>query len=272
MDRLVRGRGHPGHAVRHPLGRPGPRVLRRRTGRGPALQRVCRLGGHRRGCREAGDPPDPVAGVQGGAARRGPGQGPGDPRTGLPDHTRGPRRGLRHGGAVRRTGRRGARPHRPGRPSGPPRPAGAGRGRPGARPGRLHLADTGADHGHRRVVPRARCGRGGHGHAGARGVSLRVTGRLPPGASPPSGGDGDDPGPELVPRRVGRCVRGRRPLRIPPGRHAAPLHQRSGFAGQSGGRCAECAECAEEGQLVGRFSSPADVAGSAPIPPRPGPP
>ena len=30
VDRLVRGRRHPGPAVRHPLGRSGPRVLRRR--------------------------------------------------------------------------------------------------------------------------------------------------------------------------------------------------------------------------------------------------
>ena len=56
-------------------------------------------------------------------------------------------------------------------------------GRPGlagADPVRDLVAYTwptpGSDHGHRRVVPRPRCGRGGHGHAGARGLPLRVGG------------------------------------------------------------------------------------------------
>ena len=40
VDRLLRGRRHHGHAVRHPLGRPGPRLLRRRPRRRPALQRL----------------------------------------------------------------------------------------------------------------------------------------------------------------------------------------------------------------------------------------
>ena len=116
----------------------------------------------------------PVRWCPGGAARRGPGQGPGDPRARLSDHPRRPRRGLRPRRTGRRARRRGPGPDRPDRPPGPGRATRPRRGRAGAGPAGLHLAHAGPDHGHGRVVPRPRRGRGGHRHAGARGLPVRV--------------------------------------------------------------------------------------------------
>ena len=94
VDRLVRGRGHHGHPVRHPLGRARPRVLRVRAGRGAALQRLPGRHRHRRRGGQARHPPGRDTGVAWPAARRRPVEGPRDPRARLPDHPRRPRRGL----------------------------------------------------------------------------------------------------------------------------------------------------------------------------------
>ena len=77
----------------------------------------------------------------------------------------------------RRAGRRGAGADRPARPPGSPGSTGDRRRGARARPGGLHLAGPGPDHGHGRVVPRPGRGRGGHRHHGPRGLPRARTTR-----------------------------------------------------------------------------------------------
>ena len=89
-----------------------------------------------------------------------------------------------------------------------------------ARRDHVHGALVGVVHGHGGVVPRPRRRRGGHRHHGARGHPVRGRRGLPARAPAAPGGDGDDPGPELDARRARRRLRRRRPVHLPPRRHA----------------------------------------------------
>ena len=82
VDRLLRGHGHPGHPVRHPLGRAGPRLLRGRAGGAPALQRVPGSRGDRGGGRQLWASTWCGTWCPGGSCWTCPGPGAGDPRSG----------------------------------------------------------------------------------------------------------------------------------------------------------------------------------------------
>ena len=227
MDRLLRGRRDHGHAVRHPLGRPRPRRVRAGPRGTDPLQQRSGLLHHRGRSQSAGRAPGLDVDLAGSAPRRGQRQGGGDPRSGLSDLPRRPRC-RPHPGRARGAARRcGPGPYRPAGPPGPSRPSGSGGCRAHPGPARLLVPRPRPHHGHRRVVPRARRGCGGHRHSGPGGPSLRRSGALPPGAHPASRGDGHDPRPELVLGRAGRGLRRRRPLRLPTGCHTPTLHQRA---------------------------------------------
>ena len=188
-----RGRPHPGHAVRHPLGRAGPRAATAASSTTATRRRpssadgAARCGIHRLGAVVSRGVLLDVARALG--RRRA--------RAGLPDHARRPRRGVRAGAAST--------------------------SEPGdivlVRTGQMvHLApdrrdlvaytwpSPGPDHRDGGVVPRPRRRRGGHRHAGLRGLPVPARGRLPPGAPAAPGRDGPDPGPELGARPAGRAT------------------------------------------------------------------
>ena len=171
LDPRQRGRALPGPAVRHPLGRPGPRQLRR-----PHVQR---LPGRRRDGRGRG-PPCGIHLVRTLVSRgvlldvaRAKGSTSSSPAIRSPPRTSTPR------------------PSWPGWTSPPatwcscapgrwstwrlPGRRPAGRRGPPARPVGLHLAHPRPDHGHGRVVPGPRRGRRGHRHPPPRGRSRART-------------------------------------------------------------------------------------------------
>ena len=173
---LQRGRPHPGHPVRHPLGRAGPQQLRRRhlqrlpgvdrarptappavasTGSATVVSRGVLLDVARALGRDVLEPGHPImpGDLDAACELAGVALEPGDivlVRTGQMVHLA----------------------------------AGA------ARPGRLHLPVARPHHRDGRVVPRPRRRRRGHRHAALRGLPVPVRGRLPAGAPPAPGRDG----------------------------------------------------------------------------------